>query len=71
VSSRKRKRKRSPADEEATLAALQARSHQIATTWYEGIDLQYLGVNLGRCLDYSMIQNVNNAILNTMRGHDG
>jgi len=53
------------------LAALQARSHQIATTWYEGVDLQYLGVNLGRCLDYSMIQNVNNAILNAMRGHDG
>ena len=70
-SNRKRKRKQPPTDEGAVLAALQARSHQIATTWYEGVDLQYLGVNLGRCLDYSMIQNVNNAILNAMRGHDG
>lgn len=70
MSSRKRKRKRSHVDEEATLAALQTRSHQIATTWHEGIDLQYLGVNLGQCLNYSMIQNVNNAILNTMRGHN-
>ena len=78
MSNRKKRRKHAatapqepPADEEAMLAALQTRSHQIAATWYQGIDLQYLGVDLGRCLAYPMIQNVNNAILNAMRGHDG
>ena len=71
MSNRKKRRKRPAPPEGAALSSLQAQTYRVATTWHQGIDLQYLGVDLGQCIEYPIIQNVNNAILNTMRGHDG
>lgn len=45
-----------------TASDLQAASYKIATTWYEGINVDLFGVNLGRCLEYSVIQALNQAL---------
>jgi len=55
--SRKRKRK---SQQQRRLEALQAESHRIATTWWtDRIDLNFLGVDLGRCLEYQMLEAIN------------
>jgi hypothetical protein len=65
---RKRVRKRSTGkpqitlrqdDYGARLLALQKETHRIATTWHEGLGLDYIGVNLGQCLEYNVLNSVN------------
>lgn len=68
---RKRKREETLGSEEEELLELQRQAYTAATTWHDGLALGYLGVDMGKCLDYMMVQNVNNAILNTMRESDG
>ena len=55
--SRKRKRK---SKKQTQLEAMQAESHRIATGWWKGrVDLGFLGVDLGRCLEYPMLEAIN------------
>ena len=46
---------------------LQAATYRAATTWYADLDLNFYGVNLGACLEYSMIQNLNQAVLQELK----
>ena len=38
-----------------TQAEAQADNWQAANTWYEGLGLEYVGVQLGDCLAYSVL----------------
>ena len=46
-------------DEEARLQALQQETYRVAKTWYKGLGLDYLGVDLGQCLEYNVLNSVN------------
>lgn len=55
--SRKRKRK---SKRQSRLEEMQAEAYRIATTWWQGkVDLEFLGVDLGDCLTYSMLEAIN------------
>jgi len=45
-----------------TVSELQAASYQVATTWFDGLNVDLFGVNLGQCLVYSVIQALNQAL---------
>lgn len=42
----------------------------IATRWYHGRDLDYEGVNLGKCIEYDCLQIVNRIIISTPPPND-
>ena len=63
---RKRARKRKPSQPD--LEALQAETYAAATRWHEDLALELLGVDLGRCLEFPVLQTVNATELETMRG---
>lgn len=70
---RKRIRKRTTDatnDAGERLTALQRQTHKIATTWYRGCNLELLDVNMGQCVEYSVIQNVNTAVRAALEGDD-
>lgn len=50
---------RQDGDEGSKLLATQGETYRIATTWYEGLGLDYIGVDLGRCLEYNVLNSVN------------
>ena len=63
MSKRKRKRKRT----QPQLEEMQRESHRIATTWWrDRIDLTYNGVDLGRCLEYTMLEAINSVTKHEM-----
>lgn len=54
--------------EREQLARLQAEVIRIARTWYEHIDLSVVGIDLGACLEYSIIQAVIKQLRNNLNG---
>ncbi len=61
-----KRRKRKPIQRQAeppqTLEELQAATYRAARTWHRGLGMELFGVNIGRCLEYSVLHTVNSII---------
>ncbi len=41
---------------------LRSETYRITRSWHKFIDFEFLGVNLGHCLDYVLIQRLNQIV---------